>query len=201
VIERLAVAALAGAATSLGPCVAPRYLALAALIGGRRPLVPTAAFTAGIVVAYVVLGTGAGLVATLASAATAVDLVLAAALIAAGAATILREPHACDHRAAGAFSPAGGAFALGAGSALVISPCCTPLLAAFAGLGAFQREPGWACATLAAFALGHAAPLALTAMLGSTPVRRLRALTATGAPAVVSGTLMIALGGWYGLLA
>jgi cytochrome c biogenesis protein CcdA len=199
-IDSFAVAALGGAATSLGPCVAPRYLALAALIGGRRPLLPTAAFTAGIVVAYVVLGTAAGIVGAIVARTTAIDLAFATALIATGVVTIVREPHACA-REAHAVTPAGGAFALGAGSALVISPCCTPLLAAFAGLGTFQRDPLGACACLAAFALGHAAPLALAALLGNAPARRLRGLAASGAPAVVSGTLMIALGGWYGVLA
>jgi cytochrome c biogenesis protein CcdA len=200
VIGSLAVAALGGAATSLGPCVAPRYLALAALIGGRRSLFPTAAFTAGIVVAYVVLGTAAGLLGAIVARTTAIDLALAATLIAAGIVTIVREPHACAGEAH-AVSPAGGAFALGAGSALVISPCCTPLLAAFAGLGTFQRDPLGASAYLAAFALGHAAPLALAGLLGSAPARSLRGLAASGAPAIVSGTLMIALGGWYGVLA
>ena len=96
---------------------------------------------------------------------------------------------------------ASGAFALGAGSALVISPCCTPLIVGFAGLGAFERDPLLAAAYLGAFALGHAAPLALTGLLGATFARRVRGIAASAAPAIVSGTLMIALGCYYGLLA
>ncbi len=199
----LPFAILAGLATSVGPCVAPRYLALATLVGHRRPFVPVLAFVGGIVVAYVALGSTAAIVGAVIANVAAIDVVLAVALIAGGLATIIAEPHACAHaiEATPARSRASGAFALGAGSALVISPCCTPLLAAFAGLGAFDRDPLLAGAYLAAFALGHAAPLALAGVLGGAFAHRIRRLTATAAPAVVSGTLMIALGAYYGVLA
>ncbi len=193
-------AALAGAATSIGPCVAPRYLALAAMIGNRRPYVTVVAFTAGIVVATVVLGAGAGLAAALIANVTLIDALVAATLIAFGLVTLVREPQHCTHHAPAA-PRASGAFALGAASALVVSPCCTPLIVAFAGLGAFEREPLVAALALAAFALGHAAPLVLAGAAGTAFARPIRAFAATAAPAVVSGSLTIALGCYYGLLA
>ncbi len=196
----LPLAALAGAASSIGPCVAPRYLALAALIGEGRPLVPVAAFTGGIVIVTVAIGAGAGVVAMLVAHVAAIDALVAIALIAFGIATVVREPHACHAERAPA-RRASGAFALGAASAFVISPCCTPLIVAFAGLGAFDRDPLFAAAYLAAFALGHAAPLLCAGIVGHALATPLRALAATAAPAVVSGALTIALGCYYGLLA
>ncbi len=193
------IAAAAGALTSIGPCVAPRYLALAAIIDHRRPLVTIAAFTAGIVLAYMTLGVGATLIANVVAQTTLVDTIVAVVLIAFGCRTLLRDPVCCDHAKHGA--RAGGALTLGAASALVVSPCCTPALAAFAGLGAFDRDPPVAAAYLAAFALGHAAPLLLAGVAGASGVRHLRAIAATPAPAMISGTLTIALGCYYGLLA
>jgi cytochrome c biogenesis protein CcdA len=199
-IVGLPLAVLAGAATSIGPCVAPRYLALAALIGTRRPFVPVAAFMLGLVIATVTLGAGASIAAVLVTHVATIDAVMAVLLIGLGIATIVREPR-CTHATALRPVRASGAFALGAASALVVSPCCTPLIVGFAGLGAFDRDPLVACAYVAAFAFGHALPLAF-AGIASTPFAAAgRVLAATAAPAVVSGSLTIALGAYYGLLA
>jgi cytochrome c biogenesis protein CcdA len=193
-------AALAGVASSIGPCVAPRYLAVAALTGGRTPWRPVVAFTLGIVVATVALGAGASVIMALVAHVAAIDAIVALALIVFGIATLVRDPHRCE----GAHvrdARSSGAFALGAVSAFVVSPCCTPLIVAFAGLGAFARDPWYAAASLGAFALGHAAPLLLAGIAGATLAAPLRALAASAAPAVVSGSLTIALGAYYAVLA
>jgi len=197
----LPFALLAGLATSVGPCVAPRYLALAALIGGRRSLVPAVAFAGGVVVVTVAIGAGTGLVAGLVANRTALDLILAGGLIAFGLATLVREPHACGAPAHPGGARASGAFTLGGASALVVSPCCTPVLVAVAGLGAAARDPLFGLAVVAAFAAGHALPLLAAGLAGSWFGTALHRLTATAAPAVVSGSLTIALGAYYGLLA
>ncbi len=208
-VRGLPLAALAGVATSIGPCVAPRYLALTALIGEHRPLGPILAFIAGITLVSVALGSAVSALATAVANVSLIDALLAIGLIAAGLLTLLREPHAC---AAGTHAPpaarshaprarCSGAFALGAGSALVVSPCCTPFLAAFAGFGAFDRDPLLASSYLVAFALGHAAPLALAGVLGGACAAHAHRVAASAAPAIVSGTLMLALGAYYGLLA
>ena len=197
----LPMAALAGAATSIGPCVAPRYLALIALVGERRPLVTITAFTLGIVVVTVALGAGAGIAGALIDNIATIDALVAVALVAFGVATVIREPHACAHLPNVAKPRASGAFALGAMSALVVSPCCTPLIVAFAALGGFDRDPLFVLAILASFALGHAAPLFLAALTGASLAERVRALTSTAAPSTVAGGLTIALGCYYGLLA
>ncbi len=193
---------LAGLVTSIGPCVAPRYLALASLVSRRGVILTVAAFTAGIVTAYVVLGLGAGFVAALLAHTRIVDVVMAVVLVGFGMYTLLREPHECDdEHAIPAPRRASGAFTLGAASALVISPCCTPVIAAIAGLSAFDRDPWFAAIALAAFAVGHAAPLTVAGALGASFADRLRFVASTSAPAMISGTLTIALGCYYGLIA
>jgi cytochrome c-type biogenesis protein len=92
-------------------------------------------------------------------------------------------------------------FSLGAASALVVSPCCTPVVAAVIGMTAGSADPAARAMLLGAFTLGHAAPLFLAGALGALCDRPLRAWNASPAPAVVSGALMLALGGYYGMLA
>lgn len=199
---RIPLAVAAGVATSIGPCVAPRYIALAALLGERRRALTVTAFVAGMLTAYAALGFGTGLLGQLAGHASALYAVLAFVLAAGGVLTLLRRA-GCEHAHPGPRAPKrlSGVFSLGAGSALVVSPCCTPVVAAVIGLGAADANPAARAALLGAFALGHAAPLFAAGSLGALCARTFRAWEASPAPAVVSGTLMLALGAYYGLLA
>jgi cytochrome c biogenesis protein CcdA len=202
-LARLPMAALAGVVTSVGPCVAPRYVAVAALLDGRRPYLTIAAFVGGMLVAYAALGLGVGVLGALTGNASVLYLALAAVLGCAGLKTLAQRPacaHAHGQRPVGARTPASGAFSLGAASAFVVSPCCTPVVAAVAGLTAFDGHVVARVLLLAAFALGHAAPLLLAAPGGALVRRALHAWDAGPAPAIVSGTLMLALGMYYGLL-
>jgi len=204
---RLPLVALAGLVTSLGPCVAPRYIAIAALLGRQRRTLTIATFVAGMLTAYGALGFGAGLLAQVAGHASVLYLILAAVLACAGIATLLRCSGCAHehHQASSGASPqprrSSAAFSLGAASALVVSPCCTPIVAAVFGLTALDASPPSRAALLAAFALGHAAPLFVVGSVGSLWARTFRAWNASPAPAVVSGSLMLALGAYYGLLA
>ncbi|MEA2663784.1 MAG: cytochrome c-type biosis protein [Candidatus Eremiobacteraeota bacterium] len=199
----------AGVATSAGPCVAPRYVALAALANAaQRPWRTIAAFVAGLVGAYVALGLAAGALSALWSSSSVTYAVLAAALAAGGSATLLREDaHPCENararEAASAKQSAslGGTFLLGVSSALVVSPCCTPVVAGIAGLTALGGRCGEGIALLVAFALGHALPLLAAGALSARIAALLARLSASSAPAVVSGTLMLALAAYYGVLA
>ena len=200
---RLPVVAAAGVLTSLGPCVAPRYVAIAALLDERRRTLTIAVFIAGMLAAYTALGFGSGVLGQVAGHASALYIVLAAALAGAGAITLLRDPACGDARVE--HRPAqprrlSGVFSLGAASAFVVSPCCTPVVAAVLGMTAFDADPLSRAALLAAFALGHAAPLFVVGSLGTLCTRTFRAWNASPAPAVVSGSLMLALGAYYGLL-
>lgn len=202
---RLPVVALAGVITSLGPCVAPRYVAVAALLGERRRTLTIAAFVAGMLAAYTALGFGTGLLGQFAGHASALYLILAVALGAGGLRTLLRTPR-CNH--AHAEGPRttvqprrlSGVFSLGAASAFVVSPCCTPVVAAVLGMTALDGNPLSRAALLGAFALGHAAPLFAVGSLGTICARTFRDWNASPAPVVVSGTLMLGLGAYYGLL-
>jgi cytochrome c biogenesis protein CcdA len=202
---RLPLAVAAGIATSVGPCVAPRYIALAAVLGKRRRALTIAAFVTGMLTAYAALGFGTGLLAQVTGHASALYVVLALALAGGGAVTLLRrggcERAHHEHPAARAPKRLSGVFSLGAGSAFVVSPCCTPVVAAVIGLGASDANVLARAALLAAFALGHAAPLFAAGSLGALCSRFFRTWETSPAPAVVSGSLMLALGAYYGLLA
>ena len=197
----------AGAVTSIGPCAAPRYVALAALVNAsRRPLHIIAAFVAGLVGAYVVLGAAAGALGALWSASRLIYAALAVVLAVTGIATLLRggAPHAHDgaqaHHA-DARASLGGTFLLGASSAFVVSPCCTPVVAGIAGLTTASGHTGAGVALMSAFACGHALPLVTAGALGSRVARGLRLLAASHASAVIAGALMLALAAYYGVLA
>ena len=198
----------AGALTSIGPCAAPRYVALAALVNAsRRPARTVAGFVAGLIGAYVVVGAAAGALGTLWSASRLVYAALAAILAIAGIATLLRGGgashvhHDTNVHHAGAQASLGGTFLLGASSALIVSPCCTPIVAGIAGLTTASGHGGQGVALLAAFACGHALPIVFAGAIGTRVASGLRHVMASHAPATVAGTLMLALAAYYGVLA
>jgi cytochrome c biogenesis protein CcdA len=205
---------IAGASTSVGPCIAPRYIAVAAIAGtARRPGVAIFTFAAGLIGAYVALGFAAGFLGGLWSWSGPIDLALSAGLIAGGTIALVRaKPH--DHSDAhgghacaaprraddGAPRSLGAIFLLGALSAFVLSPCCTPIVAVIAGASTATGKPLEGALLLAAFACGHALPLAFAGRAGAL-LARLVPRAATQAPAIVGAVLMLALGAYYGLLA
>ncbi len=198
----------AGAVTSVGPCAAPRYVALAALVNAsRRPWRIVAAFAAGLIGAYVVLGVATGTVGALWSASGLVYAALAVALAVAGIATLVRGGGASHmHEDAAVLrgdvrASAGGTFLLGASSAFLVSPCCTPIVAGIAGLTTASGHTANGVALLATFACGHALPVVFAGAVGTRVADTVRGLAASHAPAVVAGTLMLALAAYYGVLA
>ena len=204
----------AGAVTGLGPCAAPRYVALAALThAARRPWSVVAAFTTGLVGAYVALGIGAGAIAALWSVSSAVYAALAAALAAGGVVMLLRGNHSgheqercatgggCRASAGDRRASVGGAFLLGASGALVISPCCVPVLAGIAALTVATGRTVAGVALLAAFACGHVVPVLAAATIGARCSALLARVANAEAPAVVAGGLMLSLSAYYGALA
>ena len=198
----------AGVVTSIGPCAAPRYVAVAALVNASRaPVRVVGAFVAGLVGAYVMLGAGVGLLGSLWNVAGTVYAVLAVALGAGGLFTLLRgdgsrhdgSPHACTPRL---HAGIGGTLLLGASSALVFSPCCTPLVAGIAGYTMTNGGDAIAGAgLLATFACGHATPVIGAGALGSRIAFAMRRVAASHAPSLIAGTLMLALAAYYGALA
>jgi cytochrome c-type biogenesis protein len=201
---------LAGVVSSIGPCVAPRYVAIAAIANGnRRPFLPTLAFVAGLIGAFMALGYVAGLLGTLWYWSSTIDAVLAVGLIGGGCIALVRAEahHNTQHSCAGSSArPArhrslGAIFLLGAASAFVISPCCTPVVMTVAATLTAIGKPLAGVVLLASFAAGHALPLFFAGSVG-TLVRRIVPLRVPAqAPAIVGAVLMLALGIYYGVLA
>lgn len=197
-----ALAFVAGAASCVGPCVAPRFIAVTALASRESPhgaWKPVAAFLAGLIGTCASFGVLASLLAWTVSRASIVYSVAALTLAICGAMTLMRDvtsAHAaCEQRAA-----AGAPFLLGASSALVLSPCCAPMVFGILAYTTAVGKPLYGCYLLACFAAGHALPL-LGVALGA---RRLAAVFAEmrvrQAVNVVSGSLLLALAGFYGVL-
>jgi thiol:disulfide interchange protein DsbD len=165
-----------------------------------------------LVCAYVALGLAAGALNALWTASAAIYTVLAATLAASGIVTLARAGHGAHahddvRRNARAAADAGrnvslgGVFLLGASSALVVSPCCTPVVAAIAGLTMTSGHSVTGTSLLAAFACGHVLPVVAAGALGTRLSAALRHAAASQSPAVVAGSLMLALAAYYGALA
>lgn len=195
----------AGLLSSVGPCVAPRFMAAASLASNgyrRNGAMLVCSFVAGLVTMYAGFGAGASMLGRALSASTWLYGALALALSISGAASLWRDEPICSHECASGQAPrSGGAFLLGASFALVVSPCCTPLVFAVLTYTSAAGSPLYGSALLGCFALGHALPI-LTAGAGAGSISALLTRYAVRrAASVVSATLMLALAGYYGVLA
>jgi cytochrome c-type biogenesis protein len=194
---------LAGVVSSIGPCVAPRYLAITGFASGSgRPTRVAAAFVGGLIGAYMVIGYTAGWLGSMRGLASIVDAGMACTLAVTGAIMIWRaETDAHAHCSPTAHDvPLGAPLLLGAASALVVSPCCTPMLAAIVATASELGRPLAGAAILACFAAGHAVPL----FLAGSPLKLIARLRPSGiaaqVPAIVGGALLLCLGAFYGAL-
>ena len=190
---------LAGALTSLGPCAAPRYVTVAALMNAPQPARIAASFAVGLIGAYIGIAIAVDAFAVLWSGSPFLYLTMAAALAIGGLATLFRRPHCHPHGNVAA-GP-GGALFLGASSALVVSPCCTPVIAAITGLTLNGERTATGATVALAFACGHALPIIGLAVGSARLPNAIRTFAASPAPSIVAGTLMLALAGYYGALA
>jgi cytochrome c biogenesis protein CcdA len=204
------LAIAAGVVTSAGPCAAPRYIAVAACAhAARRPWAIVAAFSCGLVCAYVALGVAAGAIGALWAASAALYAGMAAALAVSGVVTLARAGGDSHRHEARSHEPRhgergaslGGVFLLGASSAFVVSPCCTPVVAGIAALTMTSGHGADGVALLAAFACGHALPVLAAGACGTRLSAALRRVATSQAPSVVAGSLMLALAAYYGVLA
>ncbi len=194
-------ALIAGAATSVGPCVAPRYVAVAAISNGTRAgrLSRLGAFVAGTIAFSVAIASIGSLLIHIARFSPLVYWSLSFSLVVCGARGLwLGGGHACGRRD-GSIPSTGGAFLLGAATSTTISPCCTPVLIAFGALGGASLTPERVVALMAAYLAGHIAP----ALLLYTSATAARAMTAVSrdAAATVAAAVTIALGLYYAVLA
>jgi cytochrome c biogenesis protein CcdA len=161
-----------------------------------------AAFASGLICAHASLVFGASVLLRAEHGSRVIYGVLAAASLSLGLWTLVRSHGGacCNHVEQRVRAPLGGTFLSGAALGFVVSPCCTPMIAAMAALSAASGG-GALMATFAAFALGQVVPLAVIAAGYDRAARAVQRFGARGSVAVVNGALLVAVGGYYGLLA
>lgn len=195
----------AGVLSSLGPCAAPRCIAVAGLCAGTsrgRAVCAAFAFIAGLAATYAAFGAVSSLVARAGELSAYTYWAVAAAFTAAGCAALWRGEPECAH--AHGRPPArgiGAAMLLGCSFALVVSPCCTPIVLGILAYASPAGDAVRASALLAAFAFGHALPILAIAFGTSGTARILERYTLRRAANVVAAALMLGLAGYYAVLA
>ncbi len=196
---------LAGVAGSAGPCLAPRFVAAAGCAAADPPHAGriVAAYLAGLIAAYACLGYSIGLLAGLVPFSTWTHAALACSFTVAGVVGLARadgKPCA-EHDRTPRGTSFGAIFLVGASNALVLSPCCTPLVSAIGTYGAATGQPYNAAMLLAVYAFGHGLPPATFALGLRSLAAPLRKLALHQASAIVGNTILLALAGYYWCLA
>src|ERR1700681_5112249 len=186
---------IAGVVSSLGPCASPRIVALSSLVlRSRNPMLVGAAFIGSTIATYAFFGVVGSLVGDLVGYASwiyaGVEVVaLAGGIVTLVGATVHRhEEHARERPERNAFS---AAFLAGVGFALMVSPCCTPILGVIVTYTSLRGDVALGSGLLAVFGLGHAAPLLATLAGGRSFVGRLWSSQWAQGAQVVGGTFMI----------
>jgi cytochrome c biogenesis protein CcdA len=195
----------AGAFSSFGPCVAPRFIAVAGMSAGRRPretAMLVGAFVCGLAAAYACFGAVASVLGKAVQYSTVVYAILAIALACAGSVTLWGfERHSCANDAIRKNTGAGASFLFGAFSALVVSPCCTPLAIAVIAYTSASADPLYGSGLLAAFAIGHALPLIGAGAAAHHLSTLVLGANLRNAANTVGAALMLALAAYYAVLA
>lgn len=194
---------VAGAVTSMGPCVAPRIVAVVALAGessGRTRWMRVSAFITGIAGSSLAAALSVSMFLQVERSAAITYWLIASALAIFGLRTLSSSHGESCARVKTTPASIGACFLLGASLGLIVSPCCTPIFVALAALRGVAIGP-YTIAILLAFALGHAVPLLLAALGGTRAASLMREQRVRGAVNVVSGALMIALAAYYAVLA
>jgi cytochrome c biogenesis protein CcdA len=152
-----------GILSSASPCVLAAVPLVVATVGGtatsrRRTLTLTLAFVTGLAVCFTALGAAAALTGTLlGSVGTWWKILLSALLIAFGLhlSGLVRIPMPTVDPARFRAGGVAGAFALGALTGTLSSPCATPILVAILSLVAFEKKILWGTTLLLAYSIGH----------------------------------------------
>jgi len=198
----LALAFTAGVAGGAGPCVAPRFIAVAAFTLNRtfrEGAAMTTSFVAGLVAVYVLFAAAGSLIWEAFRYSSEIYVAAAAIMAAAGLVVLAKAPADCVHPRAHRAS-AGSTFLAGASSAAILSPCCTPVVMAAIAYGSVTGL-WFSCVVMACFALGHALPASLMALGGGAVRPILTSPAVHGATRTIGGSLMLALAGYYAVIA
>ena len=192
----------AGLLSSFGPCVAPRFIAVAGIGSGSARRVQRygvlASLVCGLCVGYLGIGLAASAFVRVVSMPSVIYVVVAGLFLFAGARSIMSAGQEATCNCAAAPPSLGSGFVLGASFALVISPCCTPVVAAIAAVGQIYGDWTFAGICILAFALGHAVPL-IAAAFASVLLRE-RLQRSAQAASVIGGALLLGLAGYYAVL-
>lgn len=195
----------AGAVSSIGPCVAPRFVAVAGLASGssrRKTFMLVSAFVTGLVLIYASYGALLPLFGEAVRFSVWTYWLVSIMLAAGGVVALSRDHARCCERAPGAANAsAGAAFLLGASFALVVSPCCAPLVVGILAYTSASGDALYAAMLLACFALGHALPIIAVAFGAHGTTSIFRRYAVRQASNVVSASLMLGLAAYYALLA
>ena len=195
---------LAGAVSSIGPCVAPRFIAVAGLASHQerdRAAISVCSFVAGLMAVYGSFGAAASLLGRVAHISTEVYVFVALTLAAGGIVSLWNDPRHTHCTARFSARSWGAAFFLGVSFALVLSPCCTPLVLGILAYTSAAGDPLYGSALLACFALGHALPVFAVATGARGVGVILERLVVRQAASVLSAAMMLALAAYYGVLA
>ncbi|HEV3153406.1 MAG TPA: cytochrome c biogenesis protein CcdA [Candidatus Baltobacteraceae bacterium] len=193
----------AGVLASVGPCTAPRLIAISAIVSnasGKSAIRMVVSFAAGLVVTYAAFAAVQSLLVRAFAFSGLTYGIIAAVLAAGGFTTLWRDDHACASRVRLPAPNYGAIFLLGCSFALVVSPCCTPAIAAILAYTA-AKPIAYGAMLLACFAAGHTIVLFAACAGGSTVAALIRRSGVQEASSVVSGTLMLALAAYYAVLA
>ncbi len=200
----MALAFAAGVAGSIGPCVAPRYLALAGLAGGAAASARVRAagsFIAGVLSGSVAIVAAGSLLIGAFNRSAQLYALLSVAFAAYGIWSLLHRDARPCHEPRERAASLGGTFLVGATSALLPSPCCSPVLLGLAALSAGSSDILHVVALAAAFSFGHVLPLAAASLTLAPLLATCTGNRARGAVRTVGAGLCVALGALYAILA
>ena len=160
------------------------------------------ALTFGLILAYALFGAAAAVFSGAFQYSREIFIGMAALLVVCGA-RALAENHGmeCCERTAERRASVGASFLLGGSFAFVVSPCCTPVIAAIVAYSAASANAPFGAFCLASFALGHALPLLFLTAGSSVTLGWVSRLRLSEGVPVVSASMMFALAAYYGLLA
>lgn len=152
-----------GVVSSASPCVLAAVPLVVATVGGTstsrtRAIALSTAFVLGLALCFTALGAIAALTGRLLGDVGAVWTVLLGVVLLAMGLHLSGLVHLPLPQISGArFRGAGlgGAFALGALTGTLSSPCATPILVVVLSLVAFEQKVLWGTTLLAAYSLGH----------------------------------------------
>lgn len=193
----------AGILTSAGPCAAPRFAATVSLTGGKTAAEAcklAAAFCCGLLLAYASFAGASWILQGALQNSEIVYAVIAGALAIGGFVPLVRSR--CAHLPRRQQGPgASGAFVLGASMALVVSPCCAPVLLALSAYAAQFGNAGHGALLVVCYAAGHALPLIALGFAAHKVASVFTALANARATILVTSAVMLALAGYYAVLA